>query len=705
MPSKKLIMTILTEYSLWFIPLCLLVGVVFAVILYFRNKNIEYGKRTNWIMAVLRGLSISLITFLLLSPLLKMSTKEIDKPIIVFAIDNSESMVSTADSSFYRNGFQQQINQLIGAFGDDYDVKTYLIGNQNALLESNQDLKVPFGDKTTNLSSIFDEMSDLYANRNVGAMVLISDGIYNAGFNPQYKVAGLQFPIHTVGAGNTELQTDLSIAGITHNKQTYLGNFFPVEIKISAGRLASQKAKLTVFDKENEVFSKEIRINGNQYFETVKFSLEAKAKGTHKYRVTLSELDGEITYKNNSSAFFIEVVDSREKIAIVYSAPHPDVSAIKQALMLSDKYQVDVFSIDEFKKNPNDYSLFILHQLPSRTKSSGSLLTQIQQNHLSALYILGPQSDLNSFNKMNTGLSLTQSMNLFNESTPVFNDNFLLFTFSEEARQMLNYYTPLTTFFGSYQTTGSANSFLYQEFNKYTSNYPLIMFSQNNNSKTGVITGEGIWRWRMQNYLQTQNFDAFDEIVNKMALYLSVKGDKSFFRVYAKEVFPENQPIELTAELYNESYELISEPDVNFTLTDSEGKKYTSLFSKQNNSYYLDLGKLPVGDYQWEATTQAGNNAYRKSGHFTVEAVIVESLNLVANHDLLQTIASTSNGKFFTMNDMQKIEKVIKDNENIKPIATYNKKYNLILNSWIYLAAIFLLLGIEWFIRKWGGGY
>ncbi|MDD4395767.1 MAG: hypothetical protein PHQ33_07775, partial [Bacteroidales bacterium] len=60
---------------------------------------------------------------------------------------------------------------------------------------------------------------------------------------------------------------------------------------------------------------------------------------------------------------------------------------------------------------------------------------------------------------------------------------------------------------------------------------------------------------------------------------------------------------------------------------------------------------------------------------------------------------------FFTVNDMEKIEQVIKDNENIKPIVSYNKKYSLLLNSWIYLLLIILLLGIEWFIRKWGGGY
>jgi hypothetical protein len=51
------------------------------------------------------------------------------------------------------------------------------------------------------------------------------------------------------------------------------------------------------------------------------------------------------------------------------------------------------------------------------------------------------------------------------------------------------------------------------------------------------------------------------------------------------------------------------------------------------------------------------------------------------------------------------VAKEIKANDNIKPIASYHKKYSMLLNSPWYLAAIVLLLGIEWFLRKWHGGY
>lgn len=700
-------MTLITEYSLWFALLCVLLGAVFSVALYFRNNNTDFDRKAKIVMSVLRGISIALIAFLLLAPMLKLNVKETEQPVLIVAIDNSESMVATPDSAFYRADFQEKINKLVQSFSDKYDVKTYLLGESATATNSKEQLTVPFDGKMTNLSSLFTDVENVYANQNVGAMVLVSDGIYNTGSNPQYQAERLKFPVYTVLAGDTTVQTDLRIAGIIHNSQTFLGNYFPVEIKVAATHLAGNKAVLKVLEGENEVFNKTIDIRGNQHFETVKLTLNAKAKGTQKYRVELTELDGEVTYRNNADNFYIQVVDTREKIAIVYYAPHPDVGAIKSALETSDKYEVEVFSAETFNKNPNDYSLFILHQLPAVKPAAGNLLNKIQQEGISALYIIGKQSDLKAFNNLGAGISITQQGGkvMYNEAYPSFNDNFLTFTFSEEARQMLRNYTPLLTYFANYQTSVGANVFMYQKISNVVSTYPLILFSQNAKGRTGVVTGTDIWRWRLQNYLKAQNFDAFDEIINKIALYMSVKGDKSYFRVHSQEVYNENTPVEFTAEVYNESYELITDPDVRFVLTDGNGKEYVSQFSKQNSSYYLNLGKLPVGDYSWEASTVAGTKTYKKSGSFSVQEILLESMNLVANRDVMRAIAENTNGQCIDVHEMENLEKVIKENDDIKPVVTYNKKYTLILNSWIYLALIILLLGIEWFMRKWGGGY
>ena len=88
-----------------------------------------------------------------------------------------------------------------------------------------------------------------------------------------------------------------------------------------------------------------------------------------------------------------------------------------------------------------------------------------------------------------------------------------------------------------------------------------------------------------------------------------------------------------------------------------------------------------------------------------MQEILLESMNLVANHDLLRTMAKSTNGQCVGIREMDKVSKSILHNENIKPVVTYHKKYTPFLDSWIYLMVIILLFGIEWFMRKWGGGY
>ena len=698
-------MKLLTQYPLWLVIFALLLGVGYALYLYYKNNNVIFEKPMRIAMASLRGLAVALIAFLLLAPMVKLTVKQTDKPIVLVAIDNSESVKSNKDSAFYAKEYPGQVAKLISELGDSYVVKTYLVGDEDHLIGDKETLDMDFSDKSTNLSSLFDQVDMLYANQNVGAVVMLTDGIFNTGASPYYKAEKAGCPVYAVGLGSSELATDLFISDILHNRQTLKGNFFPVEVKVAAYKLSGKQAELTVKEGETEIYRKQLTLSGNRYFETVKFSVEAKSKGVHHYRVDLTELDGEVTHKNNHSAFFVEVVESRDKVAIVYNSPHPDVAALREALEGTDNYDVEVFPVSEFRGNPSDYSLVILHQLPSAANSASSLLSQIRQSGTSALYIVGQQTNLSAFNAQNTGVTINQTKTMTNNATPLYNDNFTSFTFSEEARRMLPLYSPVQTPFASYKTSVAANIFLYQKVSGVDTKYPLVVFNEQNGTRTGVITGTGLWSWKIYNFMHAENHDAFNELVGKTVLYLAAKGDKSRFRVQHEGVFAENAPVEFSAELYNESYELINEPDIKMVLKGGGDTTYEAQFSKQNNSYYLNMGELPLGNYTWTATTQVGKQRLEKSGRFAVQAVMLETANLVADHDLLKSMAKVTGGQYFDKEHIADVAKVIQKNDNIKPIASYQKKYAMMLNSPWYLAAIVLLLGIEWFLRKWNGGY
>ena len=696
-------MTFLTEYSIWWALFCILLGAGYSFLLYYKNKNTAYDSNAKRFMFVFRGIAVALIAFLLLAPMLRLTIKKNEKPVVIVGIDNTESIVSTPDSTFYTTTFKSHFKHLIQQLQKSYEVITYTLGEQAKLMQADADLN--FDEKSTNIAHLFEEMNNYYTNRNVGATLLFTDGIFNEGANPLYLAEKQKAPVYTVGMGNTEAQPDLYISNIVYNKQTFMGNLFPVEIKVAAAQLAGKNTTLTISDEQQDIYTKNIAIAGNQFFETVRITLTAKEKGVHRYQVSLTPVENEISTKNNNASFVIEVVDQREKIAIIYHAPHPDIAAIKSALETSDRYQIELFSADKLPVNIDNYVLFILHQLPSANQAVQNWVTKIQAAGNACWYIVGQSSHLSAFNSLNLGLNMVQNKELRNEAIPTFNNNFVSFTFSEEAKKMLSKFPPVSTPFGEYRAAVSANTFLYQQINGITTNYPLFIFNETHAEKTGILAGTGIWQWKIYNYLYANNHDVFNEIINKTVLYLSAKGDKSFFRVPVKNVYNENAPVEFTAELYNDSYELQNEPEVEFHFTDKEGKKYDMMFSKQNNGYFLSLGKLPAGSYSWSANVKFGDRNYTKSGIFTVQEVVLETLNLVANHALLQHISEVTQGKFYPANDFTALENDIRKNEHIKTIASYQKRYSLFLNSWWYYFAILLLFGVEWFLRKWGGGY
>jgi len=696
-------MTFLTEYSLWLVLICILIGASYSFLLYYRNRNTAFDARPKRIMYILRGLTITLIAFLLLAPMLRLTVKRTEKPVIIVGFDNTESITSTPDSIFYNTTFKTNYHNFVQHLQKNYEVVNYSIGANVELIDERSVLN--FSEKTTNLAALFEELNNYYTNRNIGAVVLFTDGIFNEGANPLYLAEKQKAPIYSVGMGNTEAQPDLLISNMVYNKQTFLGNLFPVEIKVAATQLAGKSAMLTVSDGTHEIFTKNITIAGNYFFETVRLTLTAKERGVQRYQVSLAPVENEISLKNNAATFFIEVVDQREMIAIIYNAPHPDIAAIKSALETSDRYQIDLFSADNLPANTEDYVLFILHQLPSNNQQANNLVTKVQAAGNACWYILGETTNLSLFNSLNLGLNIVQNKTLRNEAMPAFNDNFVSFTFSDEAKKMLTKLPPLSTPFGEYNAAVSSNSFLNQKINSITTNYPLFLFNNNNDGKTGILTGTGIWQWKVYNFLYANNHDVFNEIINKTALYLSAKGDRSFFRVMVKNVYNENAPVEFTAELYNDTYELQNDPDVEFHYTDQEGNKYDMLFSKQNGGYFLSLGKLPAGSYSWNSNVKFGDKSYSKSGVFTVQEVQLETMNMVANHALLQNISEITQGKFYTASDFSSLENDIKSNDHIKSIASYQKRYSLFLNSWWYFIAIMLFFGTEWFLRKWGGGY
>ena len=163
--------------------------------------------------------------------------------------------------------------------------------------------------------------------------------------------------------------------------------------------------------------------------------------------------------------------------------------------------------------------------------------------------------------------------------------------------------------------------------------------------------------------------------------------------------------MELEAEVYNESYELINEPDVNIVITDANNKKFPFAFTKTTNAYRLNAGVFPVGEYSYEARVKVGEKLYTQKGKFSVSALQIELTNTVADHQLLYHLSKNHGGELVYPVNMDKLVEKLQAREDVKSVSYSENKLDDLLNlKWIFFLLL-VLLSVEWFLRKRNGAY
>jgi lipopolysaccharide export system protein LptC len=702
-----MILQIHTTYPLWWAIICLLGAAGLAWLLYTRNPfgDDEVKRRSPLYITLiaLRFLSLFLIAFLLLAPFLKSTTKKVQKPVIVIAQDNSQSIRANKDSAFYTTEYPKKIEALANQLSKDFDVKIYGLDGK-----VNEDTKFDFEGKQTNLGNLFTEIANRYENQNLGAVIVASDGLYNIGANPVYAAENNKVPVFTIALGDTTVPRDLLVKNIRNNKIAYLGNTFPVEILVAASKLQGSKTTLTVTKNGKTLYSKQLDITGENYLQTENLQLPADESGTQHYTVQLTTISGEVSYINNRKDFFIEVLDGRNKILLLAQAPHPDLAAIKQAVESNQNYEVVITFAKGFTNYAElkKYNLVILHQLPTIENPVQNLLAAIENNKLPLLSIVGMQTNISDFNDVGTGITINNFRNQANDVLPLYNDAFSLFTFSDEAKAQLRFFPPVKSPFGNYGNVPAANTALYQQIGAVKTQQPLLYFSQNTERRTGVLLGEGFWRWRLHNFERAKNHDATNELMTKTIQFLAAKNDTRKFRVSAqKNTFYENENVLFDAQVYNESYEAITEPDVKMEIKNADGKAFTYTFNKANTAYTLNAGYFAAGSYTYKATVKVGNRDETLAGKFTIVPLQVELLETVANHQLMRALATKNGGVMVYPNEVEKLTQLIKAREDINPVSYMQTAFKDIINlKWVFFVLL-MLLAAEWFLRRRNGSY
>ena len=692
-------MTDFFSFSTLFILLgCLALGAAYAWVLYGANKNLD--KKLKNALAAVRTLTVAALAFLLFAPLVRRITHTPEKPVIIIANDNSISVKAIQPAGFDAKKYQQDLKQLAAKLSEKYEVKTYSFGDS-----VKQGFSFTGTDQISNGTTLVNQLNDELLNRNVGAIIMASDGIFNRGGNPLYELNKIKAPVYTIAMGDTIPKRDVLVANVNYNNLVYLDNEFTLDIQVQAFESKGENTKLTVLENGKQVAQQAVAINSTGFVKDIQIKLKANKIGVQRYTINLSEVKNEITTKNNSQTIFVEVIDGRQKVLLAAAGPHPDLATFRQAIELNKHYEVTTALADELESvDISKYSLVVLYQLPAANYSASSLISKLREQKIAIWYVVGAQTNLQAFNQSQNQLNFTRANGSLQDIFPHYENSFTTYNLNADALKQLEGYDPLQVPFANMLIKGSYTSVLNQRIGKVNTQTPMLFFIDNDGKKIGFLVGEGIWKWKLEEAKNENSYPLVAELISKTVQYLAVKDDKRKFKAYTnKSTFEENENVIVNATLYNDAFEPLNTPEVKVQLKNGEGKTYNYTFSKSGNAYQLDAGSLPQGNYTYIASTNLGDKKYTANGAFYVNAVISEYQQTTANHQLLNTMAQQTQGKMYMPASLLSIADDLEKSGQVKTITYEDRRYEEMISlRWIF-AIILALLSIEWFFRKRNG--
>lgn len=683
---------------LWWIPVILLS--VFVAWYFYRNNDWLQSQK-KWIRRILptlRAIAIFCILTLLLDIVFLNTQSDQEKPIVLTLIDVSKSMTHFKDSASIQNNAKRLIDQVKERFSDKYELAFYTIGSQ---LKNSQDLN--FNAQKSNHELAFKSLSEQYLNRNTGALIFVSDGNYNVGDSPTYAAEQLSLtPIYTLGVGDTTPKKDQSIQNLYYNDIVFLKDEFPIEVDIETFKIKNTTAKLTLRSNGKTLATKTIRYTNNNYhFIQENFKVIANKVGFQPYTISIEYLAGEFSRYNNTKTCYIEVIDSRNELCFVSNSPHPDVSALRSVAESNENYHCTYYTPKQALEKNIKPDLLIWNDPGNQFDEA--FYNQIERNKIPVLFVIAPNTSSQVITKLKR-FSTSNSRNQTDETQGRYNSGFTAFDLPDEIKGEMDFYPPLVTKFGAINPVGSSEILMYQRIGNAVKSDPLLYFGKNSQQTPyGVIYGEGVWRWKIQDYVKHQNHERFNTLFSKCFSYLLVKQYGMGLTVQFDKKFSKYDRIGVNANFYNASLEPITSPEINLNLTDQRGKKYLSKFNVSGNGYYLDLGTLPPGTYNWTANTQYQKKKYVKKGFFVVEDISLEFSSNVANHGLLKQLSKNSGGNFNLLKNFSRTLDRIEKRDDIAIIEHETTLFQNLIDSGFLLFLILLCLSTEWFIKRYFG--
>jgi len=600
-------------------------------------------------------------------------------------------------------------------------------------------LKEATGDATA-LGSAIAEAVDKFGGEDLTSLVILTDGIDNAGRKPLEVAETLSVPLFIVGVGaKAEAQAgeekDYSIDNVVADKRVMVNKIAQVQASCSSRGYPNRQVQVQLLLKDKTIHSGVAALGPLRPKNEVMLSYTPTVPGKYVYTVKMPVENDELNKDNNLRMFTVQVIDPVNRLLYVEGTPRWDykflnrafnenrnLNAVSYLKLAANMMLVQGGADAEAREKPplgegelEEFKVLIigdvgrdfftddqLERIAKFVESGGSLLMMAGKENFGSNGFAGtpvarvmPVSidTADKYQEVKVAVTTTPD----GAAHPIFQDVKIDWSLAQELISVI--------------ATGKPKAGATVLLQSTDDRYPVVVVQRYGQGKTVVLLSDSTWQWKLGQAVKPLPIDLYGVFWTSMIDWL-LPEETDVRRAKAVELLTDKDEYEL-----NEQVHLI------VSATDAEGgiardavvRCEVQMPDNKMNKLQTQLGDISAystslkegyatfftphmsGRYSVTAIAERGGQEIgRDDVSFIVGDPALEYRVTDINKQLLEDLAFKTKGKYYTPETADRLLEDIVAKE--KTVTRTERKE--IWNDWWVLVTFVALMTSEWIVRK-----
>ncbi len=710
--------------SPWLLALCLVLAAGLTYWTY-RRTTPPISRGWRWLLGSLRFTALALLFFLLFEPVLRQLSTTERPPVLAVLIDDSQSLQVTsapgADTAAAspRDAVADALRQL-DASDLPGEKRYFAFSSGLRALDANHVLdSLRFDGARTDLAGALEAVRDELQDVNLRGVVALSDGQYNTGQNPLYVAERFPAPLYPIVLGDTTRRRDLQIRRVTTNDIAYVDTELPIQIGLRAEAAGGASVTLELLRNGERIAAEQVTLPDGTAEVPVDLTYTPSEPGLQRLTARVTQLDGEVTYRNNERPISVRVLENRRRVLLLGAAPTPTVGAVRRLLAQNEDTNVahfvpkqgGGFYQGELPADLSAFDVMVLVGFPSAAVPPATVerVAQAAADDMPLFFVLDRQTDLPLLRQHFGSLLPVRPERIrstFVEAALVPTEGSVqhpIFDIPDMQPELWRQLPPLQYNESRWAASPDARVLATTRVRGVELNDPLLTIRERAGQRTAALLGADSWRWaNLPEDLQAVA-PVWPTLLGNTIQWVTTREDDRRVRIEPiRETFAGSERVSFTGQVYDESLNPVNDATVEINVAAPDGSRYPyTMNAVGNGRYVLDIGTLPAGSYTYAAeATREGAALGTDQGQFAVGSLTLEFRATRANAALMRQLAQRSGGTAFAPAEANDLPVRLARSETFTPVTLQNERDRELWHvSWL-LAAIIALLAAEWTLRK-----